>query len=367
MKNIYRKPLHLSIASMQTREFNLTNELLMLKAALVYGDKVDIRSIASSMIMANVLHLVRSREEWYEDYPKDEVDEFINTANEHLEIEGVREFIDICYGHSDIVEFLMFGADSWAQVSDLPEPPKVETAMMLDFAMQLSEDFYSGNTIPFFDDAASSLANKTRIIGSKIGFPILPKSPIVQSKQIAIVSNLFSRLPLFERAQVDEIFDIRKELEKPLVNFRSQIIQVSKEIETAPWDKDFPLDVEQLFIEKVEPTILDIEDACKSNKLLSSVISNIAKKPLVIPATSALGLVLSTSAQIPDVIAQAISLSTGVAIIASEAIKEWKEKQKEIERNGFYFYYKLGNRFLQPRKTISQRLRNLLPFLRRWL
>jgi len=124
----------------------------------------------------------------------------------------------------------------------------------------------------------------TETVDSKV-----PKVSKAQSKQIAIVSDLISRLPLFEKASVDEIFDIRKELEKPLVNFRSEIVKISKEIESAPWNREFPSEVEQLFIEKCEPTILEIEDACKSNKLLLNLITNFAEKPLIIPATSALG------------------------------------------------------------------------------
>jgi len=35
MENIYRKPLNLSLVSMQREEFNLKNEVRMLKTALI--------------------------------------------------------------------------------------------------------------------------------------------------------------------------------------------------------------------------------------------------------------------------------------------------------------------------------------------
>ena len=297
----------------------------------------------------------QSREEVYKNFSKDIAEHIISASNEYIELEGVREFLAITGEHIDIIQLHNFrGAEGGIKLD-------LEQSMMLDFIVLFSNDYFSGNTIPFFDEVAGYLAKTV----TEFDKTIPQRLSTEQSKQIAIVSDLISRLPLFEKASADEIFDIRKELEKPLVNFRSQIIQISKEVETAPWNRDFPSAVEQLFIEKIEPAIVEIEDACKSNRLLSSIISNLAKKPLVIPATSAIGLVLSTSTQIPNVIAQALSLSAGGAILASEAIKEWREKQRGIEKNGFYFYYRLGKKFAQPRKTISQSLKNILHSLRR--
>ena len=37
----------------------------------------------------------------------------------------------------------------------------------------------------------------------------------------------------------DEILDIRKELEKPLVRFRSKLLAYDAEIQSMPWDEEF--------------------------------------------------------------------------------------------------------------------------------
>ena len=137
---------------MQLKELNLTNELRMLKTALIYGDKVDIRSVASSIIFWNIMLLALPREEIYETYLED-TEEILNDAREYLEYEGVREFIKIYADHPDIVEFSLFGAEGWGPELELPNPD-LEQAMIFDFMVQVSEEILSGETIPFFDEAA---------------------------------------------------------------------------------------------------------------------------------------------------------------------------------------------------------------------
>jgi hypothetical protein len=92
----------------------------------------------------------------------------------------------------------------------------------------------SGHTYPLFDDSAGQLVN-TAIKEGKL-VPL--NTSASRAKQVGLSSNLLNRLPSFYNASVDEIVDIRKELDKPLVHFRSAIIKFSKEIESSSWERD---------------------------------------------------------------------------------------------------------------------------------
>ncbi len=65
---------------------------------------------------------------------------------------------------------------------------------------------------------------------------------------------------------MDELLDIRNELHRPLIKFRAEMITLSKDIETASWDENFPSDVQDTFQAKVEPALLEIEDKLKSTE-----------------------------------------------------------------------------------------------------
>ncbi len=112
-------------------------------------------------------------------------------------------------------------------------------------------------TYPMFDDMVATLlragVNEGKIKVSEAGTR--------QSRQAALVSFLFERLPLFEAATVDEVLDIRRELHRPLIRFRAAMNRYAADLKTPAWDAEFQADAEAVFRREIEPAILDIEDA----------------------------------------------------------------------------------------------------------
>jgi hypothetical protein len=141
---------------------------------------------------------------------------------------------------------------------------------------------------------------------------------------------------MFDMVTMDEVIDIRRELERPLVRFRSGIIKFSRDIQNSPWEKDFPLKAEEVFREHVEPAIMDLEDACQSNKFLLKLIPKLGTTGVATP--SVIGLLVAEASHLPGIIAAGLGLSATVATI--EAYKEWRKENQQIEGNQLYFYYK---------------------------
>ena len=131
------------------------------------------------------------------------------------------------------------------------------------------------STYPLFDDQTGLLIT----IDIMKGELSVPKSTSTRSKQIGLVSKLFERLPQFELATLDEILDIRTDLDKYLTRFRSAIIKYSDSIAAAQWDAEFSHDTEQVFLKDVAPIIKDIEDQTRSNNYLAKLTKRYADQP----------------------------------------------------------------------------------------
>jgi hypothetical protein len=190
-------------------------------------------------------------------------------------------------------------------------------------------------TFPLLDENVLNLA-KANIKEGKLNIPDVDSEKI---KQIGFVFSIFQRLPNFENATIDEILDIRKTLVRPLIRFRSAIIDMSDCIRYKPWDEGFYYDIEKLFYQRIEPAVLEIEEECKSNKYLTKFLYTVTKSSWEIPA--GLGVIISKLAEVSNISATAIGLAIGAGTVAYNALYEWKEKTKEIERNQIYFYYKV--------------------------
>ena len=74
---------------------------------------------------------------------------------------------------------------------------------------------------------------------------------------------MFDRLPVFDVPMV-ELIDLRADLDRPLIAFRSKIVELSEEVESAVWDNDFEGDVQQTYRKTVEPALIEIEAELKS-------------------------------------------------------------------------------------------------------
>jgi hypothetical protein len=214
----------------------------------------------------------------------------------------------------------------------------IQDRVVEEFLDSITAALSEGKTYPLFDDSTGQLVKSA--INEGLITPL--SSSISRAKQVGLTADLFNRLPLFDNATVKEILVIRKELDAPLVRFRAAVVGFSRDILSASWDDEFPYEADQVFLERVEPAILELEEVIKSNKVISELVDSLTKKPLLLAAPSALGVFLSSIGNLPDITRTALSLTAGATVIALDVVKAYREKREETERNSLYFYYKVG-------------------------
>lgn len=215
----------------------------------------------------------------------------------------------------------------------------------IEFYDVLKKSVCDKKTFPLFDKLSNDL------IKAAINDGIITLNDINEfgTKHAKLANELIITLPSFEYATVDEILDIRKELNNPLVRFRNKLLSFDNEIQSMPWDDDFRLECMKLYQQEVAPAILEIDELTRESSFLKnlgysfltdeSAVKNAGGLILTVAmagAVSALSDILSSG--------QALITSTG-AYTASKiatAFKEYKEKQNEISRKDMYFYYKAG-------------------------
>lgn len=182
---------------------------------------------------------------------------------------------------------------------------------------------------------------------------VLSDSQIGKQRVTQVAAEMFRRLPLFEQASFDEIRDMKIELRKYLDNFRQGIVRVSKQIRSQPWGEDFPHEVEIELRNQLLPAVAALEDQVESNSYLKQLLHKAAEKPLLLPATSTFGLLLSTTFHSGTVASQVASAVAGGGLLAFEAYEEWKQANKRAEENQFFFYFKAGKMLAQKDRVRS--------------
>jgi hypothetical protein len=209
---------------------------------------------------------------------------------------------------------------------------------VLEYVKVVGESVSDVHTYPLFDEDTSEIIRES----IKAGVMPVSEAAVSRAKESGLASDILARLPLFERATVREILDIRDDLERPLRRFRSAIIKFSSAVQSAAWDQDFVSDADQIFRREVEPAVQEIEEEIRANSFMAELARKAVDVQVVVSGGTALALAVTTLGL--DAIA---SLAVGGAVggfkAAYDAYREWDKRNREVEQNQLFFYYKAGH------------------------
>lgn len=346
---------------------SLKKELQLLKTALIYADNVRLCSPLAFILLSTLYDAVITTDnhvlqEYFSSRPKGEQ---IIAALIELKEQPKKALQQLSLlrlnnsdGHESQVVPLAFAEKvlSAAGFESLIEPTRLGLVALPMFNIKLSDSpngfqqleeqyWYSvsksilrSDSYPLFDKVTLETLQSDIQRGS-----LLPSEmEISQAKQVALSSELLQRLPRFENASLHEILDIRRELNGPLVRFRSAIVQYSRQVQSAPWDKDFPIEANEVFVEHLAPAILEIEEACRSNSFLRKLLPSLGEKPIEPLGAPVMGLIVANSAHLSEILATGVGLVGGSALLAYRTYDSFKQERQRIESNQLYFYYRVA-------------------------
>jgi hypothetical protein len=380
--------IHITIGSVpQTKmekgrlKVDFDNDLRMVKTALLYGDSATLLGLSSSVLLNLRLLADTPREKKYEllktinSFEADEeatreIERWLDlyekvrrkrhTRRGELSFRLFNKWLDRAWedgknlakrlidegGGEGVVHAVDLGL---LRIHEFESPlrrlfhDKERNDLLLEYIVAVSDLISNAQTYPLFDEDTSELITT----GIREGLIPVSASAISRGKEIGLTADLLSRLPLFPNATVKEILDIRQELEIPLLRFRSGIIQFSQQMQNAAWDEDFPFDAELVFRRDVTPAVLDIEEAVRSNRFLTELAFKFIEKPFAagtITAGTALSTLAMKMSNLP--VGAVAALAVGPALVAGSIVydtyKKWREKQRDLEQNSLFFYYRAG-------------------------
>jgi hypothetical protein len=383
--------VRVAVGVQPTNDLNLDKEIKMLKAAILYGDKVKLYSLKIPSIVAI------SR---FEKFPLGLRLEFIEKLLPYLSSQenarklssSLDEYKKINNKQNPNLQDVQFKKEfekrieqNWKEISDTTnkfvqnsQMDQINSAIKAG-VLELHEFKDSNKDIAalnlMIDGAAAASANKTKnktsiseqdqnwvsefvenisnSISDDSAYPLLDDETgkfemtgigTDRGKQTELAKYLLEQLPLFEKASIAEILDIRKELARPLTRFRSAIIKYSDDIKAMPWGRDFPPEAEKIYHRDVKPAMLDIEDAIQSNKLLVNMLRKFTEKSIVLPVSSLFSIAISQFSSLPKELAASLGFGVAAASLLYEAYEEWARKNQITEQNQLYFYYGVGKR-----------------------
>jgi hypothetical protein len=370
-----------------------TTELELVKAGLLYGDKVTILSPLTTMLLRteNLGHLTPRRLLDFAGrlapflFPSQDVPEFLRRlgqvelqlrANAMSGVGGVSR-VDLLEGLAPVQQILSEAVRDIADEAEidqlararrmglvqienvdvgdeldllvecivaaklaqdgLQQQDKPHTGRLVEtFVDRLQKHLSSGRDYLIFDRPIASLTDAAVREGIFTPAP----GPKGRCAQAMTASGLTGLLPTFPGATVDEVIDIRTALAPSLINFRGVMVTISKNFTSKPWERDFEDEVFDAWVETVQPALQAIEASVRDDRSLVSLAADITG--VVKDAWSGLLIVGAGLLGHGDVFhALGGAGAIGAAAPVFQKLRERETVSSSIRMQPFYFLYNL--------------------------
>lgn len=354
-------PFHVTVAvgPPEASPPDLRTEVGLIKAALLYGDRVALVSPAASLLRRLLADAAVART------PGQRLDLLASLADDlglssglatfsaRLEEPGVEAALARVWG---AFASRLDAACQWSGLDELAVAERAGVLEIVDlagadapadlaattadrYAQRVTEAVASGTTHALLDGPTGE---HVRMIAQG-----LASIRIGRTRHVGLAERLLTRLPVFPEATVAETLDVRGDLHRHLARFRQAISEFSDAIASAPWDADFRTEAERVYIREVAPAVRDVEDAIAGTGYLRELAARYADRPALLAPLAA--PVLSIALAGPDVLANAVGVAMGLGSVGANALTAWhaaKDKRREAEAHRLFFYYAATRRFM---------------------
>jgi len=200
------------------------------------------------------------------------------------------------------------------------------------FVEKLSRHLSSGREYLIFDEPIARLTEAA----IREGLFTPAKGSAGRCAQAMTASGLMGRLPTFPKATVDEVLDIRTAMAPSLAQFRSAMVMISKTFTSPPWESAFEDELHDAWVETVHPAVQAIEASFRDNHSLLTLAAGFAGAV----NTAFPGLAICATGLLRDADPLA-GFGGGLTVAAPmlQALRNRRTANNQIRMQPFYFLY----------------------------
>ena len=190
---------------------------------------------------------------------------------------------------------------------------------------------------PLFDDKMGALVEA----GIAEGMFTVSAGANDRGRQVGAAAELLNYMPAFPLSTVGDILGIRDELERPLVRFRGAMARIARDMTETPYGEEFRSEIEHVYREEVSPALYEIREAVENNSYLRQLLGESARDIPKWLGASFVALATSPWTHLSEVV------SIGMAAAGPIAQAAWRivTEARQVRQNQYYLLYET-NRLL---------------------
>jgi hypothetical protein len=326
--------MNLNVALIQPAGMRPEKELGLVKAALLYADRVEISS--ASLWIARLMvnqgrNVINSLEKYRPVRPGQKTKEYRVNLEMEVEIDIAAAGRTPHYSLGELVEGLdelksgrmRFRVDKEQDLLDdeslrwgLLEMQCAEQSglLMPQWDMEtVRASLAAGTVVPFWDEVAAS----------EFGFrgPVAPGRRIREGR---LATDLLAEAPVFPDAPMDVLLDLRERMERPRARFRVALARAAEELSSVP-EADLPGVIEAIRRTTIEESLIEIDETLEELRVKPTLVRMASDRMTTATATATIAV--SASGFFGPFNLTALANTVAVPAITA-AVKEWSERRR---------------------------------------
>ena len=156
-------------------------------------------------------------------------------------------------------------------------------------------------------------------------------------KRAGLADSLFGYLPTFPQATVEQVLELREDITASRIRFREAISTLSEEFTSESFDEDFSAEVQDAWVEHVAPALLDIEVAIAESHVRRTIARAFTTNETV--AGGLLGVAATAVADPGSALAAIGGIAGASGAASAKAFWDGVAKRREAQKNGFFLLH----------------------------
>lgn len=175
-----------------------------------------------------------------------------------------------------------------------------------------------------------------------------PPRAMSNAAEAAIGTGLLALLPTFTEPPLDEIIDLRRDLDGPLVHYRTKVADLRGHLQTGPLDRHIDAEIESIWRQTVEPALTDIRAAMAGHGLVRDLIKRASGNLGDFAKGTWLPAALAVAAGATFDLGTAVTAGlTGLAVSSptiGQTIKARLDNKDAARRHDLFYLYEVDRR-----------------------
>jgi hypothetical protein len=218
-------------------------------------------------------------------------------------------------------------------------------ALVAAFVAQLRRYLRDPSKFVLLDDTVAPLAQS--MINEGLVRP--PDRAVSNAGEAVLGTGFLAKLPALTAAPMDELVDLRLDLDEPLGRYRRKVSQLRGELRTGPFDEHVSAEIDAIWRTEVDPALAEIRQAMADHKLakelllaLGADLDNFVKGGIL--PRSFLTIISADVLDLGNLLSATITAGAAVTPTMAKALIARHEGRAAARAHDLFYLYEAGRR-----------------------